>query len=299
MTYNKTDKASIFRGFFLLQGIMKIAIQGIKGSFHHIVAEQYFGNAIELCECMSFPEIPILLNKGSVDGAVMAIENSLAGSILPNYALIDEYDLYIQGEVHLPIHHNLMGLEGQTLEDIKEVWSHPMAILQCRNYFLNHPNIRLVEEADTAEVAKRIHEQQLPGIAAIASKMAAKIYGLNIIESEIQTRKKNYTRFFILKKRNGNIDKPDIINKASIKFITYHGTGSLAKVLNVFADFDMSLSKIQSLPIIDEPWNYAFFADVIFDDRDLFHEAIEKVKKKTTLLKILGEYQQSKRNYDT
>lgn len=276
----------------------KIAIQGIRGSFHHQVANQYFGETIELKECLSFIEIPELINSELVDGAVMAIENSLAGSILPNYALIDEFNLKIQGEVHLPIHHHLMGLERQSLSDIKEVWSHPMALLQCRKFFREHPHIKLVEESDTAEVAQRIQEQQLKGIAAIASKKASDIYNLNIIESEIQTRKKNLTRFFILKKKNGKLEKPETVNKASLKFITKHQTGNLTDVLNVFASLGMNLSKIQSLPIIDKPWNYAFFADVIFEDYDLFQKAINTVKDNTSSLKILGEYQQSKRKYD-
>ena len=276
----------------------KIAIQGIRGSFHHQVANQYFGEAIELKECLSFVEIPELINNNIVDGAVMAIENSLAGSILPNYALIDEFNLKIQGEVHLPIHHHLMGLEGQSLSDIKEVWSHPMALLQCRKFFRKYPQIKLVEEFDTAEVAQRIQEQQLKGIAAIASKKAANIYKLNIIENEIQTRKQNLTRFFILKRKNGKLEKPETVNKASLKFTTKHQTGNLTDVLNVFAGLGMNLSKIQSLPIIDKPWNYAFFADVIFEDYELFQKAISIVKDNTSSLKILGEYQQSKRKYD-
>ena len=276
----------------------KIAIQGIRGSFHHQVANQYFGEDIELKECLSFVEIPELINTNLVDGAVMAIENSLAGSILPNYALIDEFNLKIQGEVHLPIHHHLMGLERQSLSDIKEVWSHPMALLQCRKFFREHSQIKLVEESDTAEVAQRIQEQQLKGIAAIASKKAADIYKLNIIENEIQTRKQNLTRFFILKKKNGKLEKPERVNKASLKFTTKHQTGNLTDVLNVFAGLSMNLSKIQSLPIIDKPWNYAFFADVIFEDYELFQKAISIVKDKTSSLKILGEYQQSKRKYD-
>jgi len=273
----------------------KIAIQGIRGSFHHQVANQYFGEAIELKECLSFVEIPELINNNNVDGAVMAIENSLAGSILPNYALIDEFNLKIQGEVHLPIHHHLMSLDGQSLSDIKEVWSHPMALLQCRKFFRKYPQIKLVEESDTAEVAQRIQKQKLKGIAAIASKRAADIYKLNIIENEIQTRKQNLTRFFILKKKNG---KQETVNKASLKFITKHQTGNLTDVLNVFAGLGMNLSKIQSLPIIDKPWNYAFFADVIFEDYQLFQKAISIVKDKTSSLKILGEYHQSKRKYD-
>ncbi len=276
----------------------KIAIQGIKGSFHHQVASQYFGDDIVLNECLSFVEIPELVNNNVVDGAVMAIENSLAGSILPNYALIDEYNLKIQGEVHLPIHHHLMGLENQALADIKEVWSHPMALLQCRKFFRSHSHIKLVEESDTAEVAQRIQEKQLKGIAAIASKKAAALYKLHIIENKIQTREQNYTRFFILKKQNGNLEKSEIINKASLRFVTKHQTGSLVDVLAVFSNFNMSLSKIQSLPITDEPWKYAFFADVIFDDHELFKKAIDSVKNKTSSLKILGEYKQSKRKHD-
>ncbi|MET2986516.1 prephenate dehydratase [Aureibaculum conchae] len=276
---------------------MNIAIQGIMGSFHHIVAHQYFGENITLKECLSFDEMPQMLNDNRVDGAVMAIENTLAGSILSNYALINEFDLKIQGEVHLPIHHNLMGLKGQSLQDIKEVWSHPMAILQCRKFFRAYPHIKLVEETDTAEVAKQINDKKLKGIAAIASKKAAEIYNLNIIESEIQTRKQNYTRFFILKKSNGNITRPSKVNKASLRFITHHETGSLSDVLRIFADFNMNLSKIQSLPIIDNPWNYAFFADVVFDDYDQFQKAIETVNGKVSELKILGEYEQSKRKH--
>jgi len=277
---------------------MKIAIQGIRGPFHHIVANQYFGENITLKECLSFTEIPELLNDEMVEGAVMAIENSLAGSILPNYALIDEFNLSIQGEVHFPIHHHLMGLEGQSLSDIKEVWSHPMALLQCRNFFRNHRNIKLVEESDTAEVARRIQKEKLKGIAAVASKTAAEIYNLHIIENEIQTRKQNYTRFFVLKKRNGKLDRSSMVNKASIKFITDHQTGSLAEVLNVFASLDINLSKIQSLPIIDKPWKYAFFIDVVFDDYQQYQKAIKLVKDKTSSLKILGEYQQSKRKHN-
>jgi prephenate dehydratase len=274
---------------------MKIAIQGIRGSFHHIVANQYFGEKAELVECLSFVEIPELINNNSVDGAVMAIENSLAGSILPNYALIDEFDLKIHGEVHFPIHHHLMGLQGQSLKDIKEVWSHPMAILQCRNFFRENRHIKLVEESDTAEVAQRIEKNQLKGIAAIASKKASEIYNLNIIENEIQTRKQNYTRFFILKKQNGTIERPFVVNKASLKFVTKHETGSLSDVLNIFSDNKLNLSKIQSLPIIDEPWKYAFFCDVIFNDYKQYQNALALIRKKESSITILGEYQQGKR----
>lgn len=278
--------------------MMNIAIQGIKGSFHHIVANQYFGDEISLSECMSFVEIPELVNSEKVHGGVMAIENSLAGAILPNYALIDDFNLTIHGEVHLPIHHHLMCLKDQALQDINEVWSHPMAILQCQKFFREHPHIKLIEANDTAKVALQIQQEKLKGIAAIASKNAAEIYGLEVIADEIQTRKHNYTRFFILKKRNGNLNEDSTINKASLKFITKHQTGSLAEILHVFASLGLNLTKIQSVPIIDEPWQYAFFADVIFNNYTIYQNALSKIEKKVNSLKILGEYKRSKRNYD-
>lgn len=274
---------------------MKVAIQGIKGSFHHIVANQFFGNNIQLVECMTFSEIPVLLENNEVDSAVMAIENSIAGAILPNYALIDEYDLNIEGEVYLNIHHHLMGLKGQTFEDIKEVWSHPMAILQCRNFFRNHPNIKLIEEKDTAEVAKRIQDEKLKGIAAIASKEAANLFNLEVFADDIQTIKHNSTRFFILKKENSNqlIKVEGKPLKSSLKFITRHEPGSLAEVLDIFARHHIGLTKIQSLPKIDEPWRYAFFLDLIFNDINNYKSALRLIDKKVTHLKILGEYPQN------
>ncbi len=276
---------------------MKVAIQGIRGSFHAIVANQFFDNTIELVECMSFTEIPALLKNNEVDSAIMAIENSIAGAILPNYALIDEYNLNIEGEVYLNIHHHLMGLKGQNLNDIKEVWSHPMAILQCRKFFRDHPNIKLIEEKDTAEVAQRISKNKLTGVAAIASKEAAQIFDLGIIRDDIQTIEHNSTRFFILKKgKNTPYHESKMIgkkNKASIKFITQHNKGSLAETLDIFAKHEINLTKIQSMPIIDKPWSYAFFIDLIIDDFKLYENALHLINKKVKHLKILGEYQQN------
>jgi prephenate dehydratase len=277
---------------------MKIAIQGIKGSFHHIVANNYFGDDIDLVECMSFTDIPPLLNNGDVDSAVMAIENSIAGAILPNYVLIDENNLSIVGEVYVNIHHHLMALEGQTLSDIREVWSHPMALLQCRKFFRNKPEIKLIEEKDTAEVAKRIKELQLKGVAAIASKMASEMYGLDVIADDIQTIKDNSTRFFVLNKKTGSTYSPskleNVKDKASLKFVTKHDAGSLAEILDIFGKHDLNLTKIQSLPIIDKPWNYAFFIDLVIDDFVLYQNALHLISKKVTHLKILGEYHQNK-----
>jgi len=290
-------KSRFFRDFFLSINRMKVAIQGIKGSFHAIVAKQFFKEQIELVECMSFTQIPTLLKNNNVDSAVMAIENSIAGAILPNYALIDEFDLNIEGEVYLNIHHHLMGLKGQNLSDIKEVWSHPMALLQCRKFFRNHPNIKLIEEKDTAEVAQRISKEEMRGVAAIASKEASEIYNLEIIKDDIQTIKHNSTRFFILKKgKNTPYHESKMSgekNKASIKFITKHNKGSLAEALDIFAKHEINLTKIQSMPIIDKAWSYAFFIDLIISDFKLYENALHLINKKVKHLKILGEYQQN------
>lgn len=277
---------------------MKVAIQGIKGSFHHIVANKYFGENIDLEECMSFTDIPVLLNEDKVDSAVMAIENSIAGAILPNYALIDEFDLSIEGEVYVNIHHHLMALKGQKIGDIKEVWSHPMALLQCRKFFRDRPEIKLIEDKDTAEVAKRIQDNKIKGVAAVASKMASEMYDLDILEDDIQTIKNNSTRFFILKKNNDSPYHPSklgsVKDKASVKFVTKHDAGSLAEILDIFGKHDLNLTKIQSLPIIDKPWNYAFFIDLVIDDFVLYKNALHLISKKVTQLKVLGEYHQNR-----
>lgn len=277
---------------------MKVAIQGIKGSFHHIVANKYFGEDIDLEECMSFTDIPVLLNEDKVDSAVMAIENSIAGAILPNYALIDEFELSIEGEVYVNIHHHLMALKGQKIGDIKEVWSHPMALLQCRKFFRDRPEIKLIEDKDTAEVAKRIQDNKIKGVAAVASKMASEMYDLDILEDDIQTIKNNSTRFFILKKNNDSPYHPSklgsVKDKASVKFITKHDAGSLAEILDIFGKHDLNLTKIQSLPIIDKPWNYAFFIDLVIDDFVLYKNALHLISKKVTQLKVLGEYHQNR-----
>lgn len=266
----------------------KIAIQGVKGSFHHRVAQEFFNEQVAVLECTSFPLlIDSLLNKESSD-AVMAIENSIAGAILSNYALLDQYDVTIEGEFYLSIQHNLMALPGQSIQDITEVWSHPMAHLQCREFFRTYPHIKLVEDIDTADVARRIEKNQLVGIAAIASVAASKIYNLNIITPSIQTIKDNATRFFILN-RNGKTVDPQS-NKASLRFTTEHKRGSLATILNVLSDCKLNLTKIQSMPIIDSPWKYTFFIDVTFDRYEDYIKAKEIMKIMATDFKVLGEY---------
>lgn len=272
---------------------MRVAIQGIKGSFHHIVAAQYFSSNIDLLECMTFSEMPIHLKNNKADAIVMAIENSIAGAILPNYALIDKYELGIVGEHYKSIHQNLMCLKGQSIEDIREVYSHPMALLQCATFFEKHPHIKLIEDQDTADVAKRIQDKQLKGVGAIASTLAAKIYDLEIIGTEIQTIKNNATRFFILE--DNKEVKNITANKASIKFTASHKAGSLGAILADFGNNNVSLSKIQSMPVIETPWRYAFFADLIFDDYNDYQNSLNDISSKTESLKILGEYKQGKR----
>jgi len=271
-----------------------VAIQGIKGSYHHGVAQDFFGADVVVDECMSFAQLVKSLETGDSTDAVMAIENSIAGSIIPNYAFIDEHNLTISGEYFMPIHHCLMALPGQKISDIKEVYSHPMALLQCKEFFRNLPNIKLVEDVDTAEVARRIQKKQLKGIAAVAGQTAANIYQLEVLAKEIQTIKSNSTRFFILHTRtDSGVDKKDI-NKASLKFHADHKRGSLATVLNVMSDCKLNLSKIQSLPIIDMPWKYSFFVDVTFDDYKNYEKAISILKIMALELKILGEYKNQK-----
>ncbi|MEN8765906.1 MAG: prephenate dehydratase [Wenyingzhuangia sp.] len=272
---------------------MKIAIQGIKGSYHHIVAENYFGKNVQLIECMTFSEMPELLLNGEVDYLVMAIENSIAGAILPNYSLIDEYDLAMVGEYYLEINHNLMVNAGQDIADIKKVYSHPMALLQCRSFFKSHPHIKLVEDADTAEVAQRIQKGKLKSVGAIASAKAAEIYDLEIIAEQIQTIKNNFTRFVVLQKQEylGDVQA----TKASLKFVLKDKSGTLGEVLMLLANHKVNLSKIQSLPIIDRPWEYAFFADLVFEDIQEYKNALAEITSKVSSLKIFGEYKNNKK----
>ncbi len=267
-----------------------IAIQGIRGSFHHQVVLEYFTHKNNIEECLSFEEVVDKLLSGQSSQAVMALENSIAGSIIPNYALIDKNDLHIVGEHYLDIHQNLMVLNGQTIEDIIEIHSHPMALLQCMDFLKKHPYIKLVEDKDTAETARRIHQMQLKGIAAIASKAASQMYDLNIIAPEIQTINNNMTRFVIVTKHKSDAVKENI-NKASLKFELDHKRGSLAAVLNVMSDCKLNLTKIQSLPKIETPWKYSFFVDVTFDKYDDFEKAKTIINIMAEHFKILGEYQ--------
>lgn len=267
----------------------KIAIQGIKGSFHYQAAQEYFGNQITIMECNSFDKVAQSLLKNEADLGVMAIENSIAGSILPNYALIDRLKLNIIGEHYIDIQQNLMAISGQDLNDLKEVHSHPMALLQCKQFFENYPHIKLVEDTDTASTAQRIHQKQLLGIGAIGSKSAAELYNLEIIRHSIQTMKINATRFVILTTKKEKIDRNQV-NKASLKFQVHHKRGSLATVLNVISDCRINMTKIQSLPVIETPWKYAFFVDIVFENYEDFEKAEKLLSIMAEDFKVLGIY---------
>ncbi len=289
LIYNPDENQDFF--FELMR--TKIAIQGIKGSFHHQVAQDYFYQNVEVDECLSFEELVDSLLSGKSDQAVMAIENSIAGPIIPNYALIDKNNLHIVGEHYLDIHQNLMALKGQKIEDILEVHSHPMALLQCMEFLKKYPNIKIVEDKDTAETARRIHENQLKGIAAIASKTAANMYDLEILAQEIQTINNNMTRFVIINKKENFVDENEI-NRASIKFELDHKRGSLAAVLNVMSDCKLNLTKIQSLPKIEMPWKYSFFVDVTFEKYEDYVKAKALMTIMAEYFKVLGEYKNTK-----
>ncbi|WP_299888913.1 prephenate dehydratase [uncultured Lacinutrix sp.] len=270
-----------------------VAIQGVKGSFHHIVSQDYFGANTLVDECLSFDDTVNTLLHGKTDAAIMALENSIAGSIIPNYALIDNNNLHIVGEHYLDIQHHLMALPNQSIEDIKEVHSHPMALLQCKVFFKKYPHIKLVEAKDTAEVSRRISEEKINGIAAIASYLAAGIFNLEILAESIQTIKHNETRFAVVKRNHAEIEKTEI-NKASLKFELDHKRGSLATILNVMSDCKLNLTKIQSLPKIETPWLYSFFVDVTFQEYSHFEKAKEIINIMATHFKILGEYKNAK-----
>ena len=271
----------------------RIAIQGFEGSFHQAAARQFYGKGVEVICCSTFREvIDFAGNKNKCDGGVMAIENSIVGSILPNYNLLQKSQLKIIGEVYLQIKQNLLVNPGVKIADIKEVHSHPMAIQQCFG-FLDKFNWKLVETEDTALSASHIHKHHSKHIAAIAGKLAADIYQLNIIAPNIHTLKNNYTRFLILQRADEAIDISHA-NKASINFNTDNSKGSLAKVLTVIASAGINLSKLQSMPIPGSDFNYSFHADMEFDSKEQLNDALKKVKAKTAALQVLGIYKNGK-----
>ena len=271
----------------------RISIQGYEGSFHQVAARQFFGKQVEVIPCATFREVvKIAASKKESDGGLMAIENSIAGSILPNYNLLQKSNLKVTGEVYLHIRQNLLVNPGVRLEDIREVHSHTMALQQCYD-FLDKYKWKLVETDDTALSAKHIHQHKSKHIAAIASKLAAELFDLEMIAPNIHTLKNNYTRFLVLQRED--MAKPvEAADKASVNFHTDHSRGSLAKVLTKIAEGGINLSKLQSFPIPGSDFKYSFHADMEFNSVEQFEKIIEEIKPFTAALKIYGIYKNGK-----
>jgi prephenate dehydratase len=271
----------------------KVTIQGYEGSFHQVAARQFYGKTVEVITCDTFREVvKIGANPKQSDGAVMAIENSIAGSILPNYNLLQKFNLQVIGEVYLSISQNLLVNPGVKLSDIKEVHSHPMAILQCLDFLEEH-NYKLVESEDTALSAKMVHQHKSKHIAAIASKLAAQLYNLEVVAPDIHTLKNNITRFLILVPTKTKVEIENV-NKASIYFQTDHSKGILSKVLAKIAQGGVNLSKLQSMPIPGSTFKYGFYADLEFENKKQIEKVLEAVKGMTNSFKVFGLYKKGK-----
>ncbi|MGL6267338.1 MAG: prephenate dehydratase [Chitinophagaceae bacterium] len=281
----------------MIQGKVKkpyrVSIQGYEGSFHQVAARQFFGKDVEVIPCGNFRDVvKIASSKQESDGGVMAIENSIAGSILPNYNLLQKSTLKITGELYLQIKQQLLVNPGVKAEDIREVHSHPMAIQQCLGY-LDKYNWKLIETEDTALSAKLVHQHRSKHIAAIASKLAAELFQLEILAPNIHTMKNNYTRFLVLQRDDKNVSHPEA-DKASINFHTDHSRGSLARVLTRIAEGGINLSKLQSFPIQGSDFKYSFHADMEFESLSQFNKVVAEIKPHTDSLKILGVYKKGK-----
>lgn len=272
-----------------MKKMKKVAIQGIAGSFHEDAAQRYFADEkIEIVECRTFRKVCQLVDEDKVDIAVMAIENAIAGSLLENYGLMRDFHLKIIGEIYVHIQMNLMVLPGVKREDIQEIHSHPIALKQCAEFIDAHfGEISLDDNFDTAGAAKDIAKNKRTNVASIGNERSAEMYGLEILDRNIETNKRNYTRFLILSKHNQvNGDA----NKASISLEVGHFHGALARVLNIFAENEINLTKIQSVPIIGKPNEYSFHVDIEWEDIEKYEHAIHKVLKNTSSLTIHGEY---------
>jgi len=275
---------------------LRIGIQGIKASFHDVAAQKYFGKSQEIIpvECPTFRALCESLKKKEADFCIMAIENSIAGSILPNYSLLEQFQFKIVGEIYLRIELNLMALKGQDIENLKSVQSHPMAIFQCEDFLNSHPYLKILEANDTAESARDISSSNSVGLAAIASSMAAKTYGLEILKENIESNKHNYTRFLIVS-REDDYRELEGANKTSLRFQTAHKPGSLASVLNLFKEYDLNLTKIQSVPISGSPLEYSIHVDLEWKETESFNSTLKLLKTKSSNLIHFGNYVKAER----
>lgn len=278
-----------------MQTQKRIAIQGIETSFHEVAAHKFFGKDVVSVDCMSFIELCEKLKNDEADFAVMALENTVAGSLMQNYGLLQEYNFNIIGEVYLRIEMMLMALPNTLLQDVHTIQSHPIALRQCHLYLNSLTHCKLVEKEDTAAAAKEISENNLVGVAAVANRAAAELFGMDILVENIESNRNNFTRFVILSKNK--VVHPSN-NKASLFFNLGHAPGSLAKVLQIFAEFNINLTKIQSVPIVGIPYKYNFHVDLIWEEYKNFTEALELVKQHTVNLSILGEYKKGEFNFE-
>jgi prephenate dehydratase len=285
------------RDFFLKNNMKKIAIQGTLGSYHDIAAHKYFnGEEIELICCNTFEDVFAAIKKDSQTIGMLAIENTIAGSLLHNNELLRQSGALIIGEYKLRISHCFACLPEEDWKDITEVNSHPIALMQCREFLARHPRIRLVESEDTALSAETIKRENQKGHAAICSKAAAQLYGLKILEEGIETNKHNFTRFLIVADpwQVDELSRNKVQNKASMVFTLPHTEGSLSQVLSILSFYRINLTKIQSLPIIGREWEYQFYVDIAFSDLLKYKQAIAAITPLTKELKILGEYAEGK-----
>jgi len=267
----------------------RVSIQGYEGSFHQVAAQLFHGKKVEVIPCATFRDvIRVASNKKESEGAVMAIENSIAGSILPNYNLLQKSNLKITGEIYLQIRQHLLVNPGVQLEDIKEVHSHTMALQQCYG-FLDKYKWKLVETDDTALSARQVHQHKSKHVAAIASRLAAELYNLEVAAPNIHTMKNNYTRFLMLEREDTVLPVTDA-DKASLTFHTDHSKGSLVKVLSRIAGAGINLSKLQSFPIPGTDFKYAFHADMEFDQQEQFAKVLKEIEPLTEAVKVYGVY---------
>lgn len=277
----------------------KVAIQGIAGSYHDIAARQYFeGDEVETIPCNTFRDVISTIKKDPKILGLMAIENTIAGSLLQNHELIRESDFSIIGEYKLRISHSLVALPGTKINEVTEVNSHPIALMQCSDFLDTIPTAKVVEKEDTAGSAQWIAQNKLKGHAAICGKLAAEIYGMEVLAEGIETNKRNFTRFLAIADRwtADEIQRNTVKNKASLVFALPHTSGSLSKVLSVLSFYDMNLSKIQSLPIIGREWEYLFYINLTFSDYTRYRQALDAIRPLTKDLKILGEYAEGKQS---
>ncbi|UOR05057.1 prephenate dehydratase [Hymenobacter aerilatus] len=268
-----------------------IAIQGFEGSFHQVAARRHFGVDHAIAPCATFGQVVRHVAGGTTDFGLMAIENSLAGSILPNYSLLQRHEVHVIGEVYLHIRQHLMALPGQHLHDLHEVHSHPMALLQCADYLGSHGHWRLVETEDTALSAQRIREHRRPGVAAVAGALAAELFDLEIVAADIHADPANYTRFLVLERGAPVLEElAPTVNKASLYFHTSHAQGSLVRVLAPIAQLGINLSKLQSYPRTGRTWQYGFHVDVEFDTPAQLAALLYELRPLTEHLEVLGAY---------